>query len=52
LATVFSYAIAQMTSLMRDHLDNPRQFGSVKDLYSNYTIRVSPLPAAKLTLVH
>jgi hypothetical protein len=32
LSKVFSYDVAQMTSLFQDYLDNARQFHSVKDL--------------------
>jgi hypothetical protein len=30
-----------MLSLFQDYLDDPRQFASVKDLYSNYQRHVS-----------
>jgi hypothetical protein len=32
LSKAFHYDVAQMISLFQDHLDNPRQFHSVKDL--------------------
>jgi hypothetical protein len=41
LATAFSYDIAQTTSLFGHYLDNPLEFGSVKDSYSNYQRCVS-----------
>jgi hypothetical protein len=36
LATAFSYGFAQNASLFRGDLDNARQSGSVKDLWTNY----------------
>jgi hypothetical protein len=36
LASDFSYDAAQMGRLFQEYLDNSRQFGSVKELYSNY----------------
>jgi hypothetical protein len=41
LAKAFYYDVAQMTNLFQDYLDNPRQFGSVKDLCTNWPRRVS-----------
>jgi hypothetical protein len=35
LSKAFHYDVAQMISLFQDHLDNPRQFHSVKDLCTN-----------------
>jgi hypothetical protein len=35
LSKVFYCDVAQMISLFQDHLDNPRQFHSVKDLCTN-----------------
>jgi hypothetical protein len=35
LVKVFSYDVAEMIRLLQDYLYNPRQFDSVKDLYSN-----------------
>jgi hypothetical protein len=36
LAKVFAFDVAEMTRLFQDYLCNPRQFDSVKDLYSEY----------------
>jgi hypothetical protein len=41
LAKVFHYDVAQMISLFQDYLDNPRQFGSMKDLSAQFPRRVS-----------
>jgi hypothetical protein len=41
LGKAFSYDIAQIINLFQDYFDNPRQFGSVKGLYSNYQRYVS-----------
>jgi hypothetical protein len=41
LSKAFHYDIAQMISLFQNYLDNPRQFHSVKDLYTNWPRRVS-----------
>jgi hypothetical protein len=41
LATAFSYDVAQSANLFRDYLDDPRDFGSVKDLCLNYPRCVS-----------
>jgi hypothetical protein len=40
LAKPFHHKVAQMISLFQDYLDNPRQFHSVKDLYTNWPRRV------------
>jgi hypothetical protein len=36
LAKMFSYDSAEMIRVFQDCFSNPRQFDSVKDLYSNY----------------
>jgi hypothetical protein len=41
LSKAFHYDVAQMISVFQDHLDNPRQFHSVKDLFTNWPRRVS-----------
>jgi hypothetical protein len=41
LSKAFHYDVAQMISLFQIYLDNPRQFHSVKDLYTNWPWRVS-----------
>jgi hypothetical protein len=35
LSKVFFYDVAEMMRLLQDYLYNPRQFDSVKDVYSN-----------------
>jgi hypothetical protein len=41
LSKALRYDVAQMISLFQDYLDNPRQFHSVKDLYTNWPRRIS-----------
>jgi hypothetical protein len=41
LSKAFHYEVAQMISLFQDYLDNPCQFHSVKDSYTNWPRRVS-----------
>jgi hypothetical protein len=41
LAKVFSYNVAETVMLFQDYFYNPRQFDSVKDLYSSYRCFIS-----------
>jgi hypothetical protein len=40
LSKAFHYDVAQIISFFQDYLDNPRQFHSVKNLYTNWPGRV------------